>query len=114
LPTQLSKAEIKDLLSGGRTRMYKPTIMKFAESDEIYLDFMSDPAFSEKKPEAVYQSVTNHLKTLKLENPDWPRLQAVKKDGLVLLVNLDKLAGAESDEDSEDTDEDVETDDEDA
>ncbi len=102
--TSLTPAQIAELMgsSGNRKRSYKPTIITFVKSGDLSIDFMSLPDFASKKVDAVYQSVNNNLKILRLENPEWPTLALNKIPGdgtssnpaMVLLVNMDLLTGA--------------------
>lgn len=106
MSSELSLAEIKDLLSGGKTRLYKPTIIDFVSRNEVYIDCMENPAFAEKKIDAVMASFGNNLKILRLQNPDWPVLQVKKvqkPDGKfgVFLVNVTLLQGQLAEQKSE-------------
>jgi hypothetical protein len=103
MPSELNLSEIKDLLNSGKSRLYKPCIIEFVKSDEIYEDMMQNPAFTEKNASSVFQSFKNNLDKLVRDNPDWPHIEVKKaeKDGkeLVLLINMTLLAGAVADED---------------
>lgn len=90
----LSLAELREIASGGKTRSYKPTVISFVQSGELYRNVMEDIAFSEKKIDSVYNSFNNNLKTLKSENPQWPHIEVKKEGNMVLLINMTVLQGA--------------------
>lgn len=93
----LSLAELKELeqiAAGGRSTMYKPTLISFVQSNDVYQDVMEQYPFSEKKIDSVFNSFNNNLKELKRENPDWPHIELKKADGKVLLINMTALQGA--------------------
>lgn len=90
----LSLSQLKEIAAGGKTRQYKPTVISFVKSGEVYTNVMDDIAFSEKKIDSVFNSFNNNLKTLKSENPDWPTIQVRKEGNMVLLINMTALQGA--------------------
>jgi len=90
----LTLAELREIAAGGKTRQYKPTIITFVKSGDLYLNVMEDIAFSEKKIDSVFNSFNNNLKTLKSENPDWPHVELKKEGNMVLLINMTALQGA--------------------
>ena len=96
MPTSatLTLAELKEIAAGGKTRQYKPTIINFVHSNELYLNVMDDIAFADKKIDSVYNSFNNNLKTLKSENPSWPHIEVKKEGNMVLLINMTVLQGA--------------------
>lgn len=104
----LTRDEIAEILAGGRTTTYKPTIINFVKSEELYLNVMELVPFNSKKVDSVYNSFNNNLKTLKVDNPDWPHIELRKtNDGKVLLINLTLLQGdMDEDEDEPESDED--------
>lgn len=91
---RLTLAELKEIAAGGKTRQYKPTIIRFVKSGEIYENVMEDIAFADKKIDSVFNSFNNNLKTLKSENPDWPHIELKKEGNMVLLINMTALQGA--------------------
>lgn len=90
----LTLAELKEIAAGGKTRQYKPTIIGFVKSGEVYVNVMDDIAFADKKIDSVYNSFNNNLKILKSENPDWPHVEVKKEGSMVLLINMTALQGA--------------------
>src|SRR6266436_6198941 len=95
----LSLSDLKAIASGGKTRAYKPDIISFVKSNELYKDFMLDLPYSEKKIDSVYNSFNNNLKELKSQNPDWPHIEVKKEGTMVLIINMTALEGAATDED---------------
>lgn len=94
MSTVLTMTELQELIAGGRTTTYKPTIINFVKNDELYLDVMTIHPFSEKKIDSVYNSFNNNLKLLKSENPQWPHIEVRKtNNGMVLLLNVTKMQG---------------------
>jgi hypothetical protein len=90
----LTLAELREIAAGGKTRQYKPTIITFVKSGEIYQNVMDDIAFADKKIDSVYNSFNNNLKTLKSENENWPHIEVKKEGNMVLLINMTALQGA--------------------
>lgn len=89
----LTPAQLKDILSSGKTREYKPTIIAFAKSEDLYQNVMELPVFESRKIDSVYNSFNNNLKELKAENPHWPMIEVKKAGDQVLLINMTKLQG---------------------
>ena len=94
----LTPAQLKEILSGGKTREYKPTIITFVQSGELYRNVMEDVVFESRKIDSVYNSFNNNLKTLRSENPTWPHIEVKKEGSMVLLINHTVLQGAIADD----------------
>ena len=89
----LTPSQLKEILAGGKTREYKPTIINFVKSNELYLDCMTLPSFEGRKIDSVHNSFNNNLKELRGDNPDWPTIEVKKSGNQVLLINMTRLAG---------------------
>lgn len=101
----LTKAEIMEILAGGRTTTYKPTIISFVKSGELFLDVMQQSPFNAKKIDSVFNSFNNNLKLLKAENPEWPTIEVRKEGAMCLLINVTALSGDVTDDTDTDTEE---------
>lgn len=94
----LSITQLQELLSGTKTRSYKPELIDFVKSEQPYRDVMESPVFAGKKTASVVLSFTNNYKTLKAENPNWPDIAIVAKTDAdktehVFLINKTIIAG---------------------